>query len=126
MRKGYIIFGVLFFFCKQLLITPYFVLSIKDSKKKFKLSEKPSINLYSLHILLIFVVTLLYSNWRKKFGGYFFSRFDWFQTKTTVTLVVYTKWKSMKSDFVVIDKQGNDFLATLYIEDYIYYLHIGK
>lgn len=30
----------------------------------------------------------------------------------------------MKSDFVVIDKQGNDFLATLYIEDYIYYLHI--
>uniref|UniRef100_A0A8W8JET7 Flavohemoprotein b5/b5R n=1 Tax=Magallana gigas TaxID=29159 RepID=A0A8W8JET7_MAGGI len=53
-------------------------------------------------------------------------KFDWFQTKTTVTLVVYTKWKSMKSDFVVIDKQGNNFLATLYIEDSIYYLHIVK
>lgn len=63
---------------------------------------------------------------RKKHFWVLFSRFDWFQTKTTVTLVVYTKWKSMKSDFVVIDKQGNDFLATLYIEDYIYYLHIGK
>ncbi|XP_061193532.1 cytochrome b5 reductase 4-like isoform X3 [Saccostrea echinata] len=51
-------------------------------------------------------------------------KFDWFQTKTTVTLVVYTKWKSMKSDFVVIDNCDNKFLASLYIEDYIYYLHI--
>ena len=32
----------------------------------------------------------------------------------------------MKPEFVVIDRQGNNFLATLYIEDFIYYLHIGK
>ncbi|XP_078324378.1 cytochrome b5 reductase 4-like isoform X2 [Crassostrea virginica] len=51
-------------------------------------------------------------------------KFDWFQTKTNVTLVVYTKWKLMKPEFVVIDRQGNNFLATLYIEDFIYYLHI--
>ncbi|XP_056016450.1 cytochrome b5 reductase 4-like isoform X3 [Ostrea edulis] len=51
-------------------------------------------------------------------------KFDWFQTSSTVTMVVYTKWRSMKSDFVVIDNLENKFLATLYIEDNIYYLHI--
>ncbi|KAL3882533.1 hypothetical protein ACJMK2_028869 [Sinanodonta woodiana] len=51
-------------------------------------------------------------------------KFDWFQSNTSVTLVLYTNWPAMSSDFVIIDKTDLQLLITVYIQDYIYQAHI--
>ncbi|XP_060077793.1 cytochrome b5 reductase 4-like, partial [Ylistrum balloti] len=51
-------------------------------------------------------------------------RFDWYQNDNTVTLVVYTKWKEMRKENVIIDRNGRDLTACVYIEDHTYTLHI--
>ncbi|KAK3089389.1 hypothetical protein FSP39_003237 [Pinctada imbricata] len=51
-------------------------------------------------------------------------KFDWYQSSSSVTLVVYTKWTHMSHEFVIIDKSERNFISTLYIEDYIYNIHI--
>jgi cytochrome-b5 reductase len=53
-------------------------------------------------------------------------RFDWFQSVTSVTLVVYTKCKHMRRDCVIIQKSDLTLLSMLYVEDYVYFINIGK
>lgn len=51
-------------------------------------------------------------------------RFDWFQSLTSVTLVIYTKCKHMRRDCVTIQKSELTLLSMLYIEDYVYFINI--
>ncbi|XP_073531750.1 cytochrome b5 reductase 4 isoform X1 [Phyllobates terribilis] len=51
-------------------------------------------------------------------------RYDWFQTDSTVTIVIYTKQKNMSSEMVVVDYQENILRGEVTLEDYSYLLLI--
>ncbi|XP_075124358.1 cytochrome b5 reductase 4 isoform X2 [Leptodactylus fuscus] len=51
-------------------------------------------------------------------------RYDWFQTDSTVTIVIYTKQKNICSEMVTIDYQNNILRGEITVEDYSYLLHI--
>ncbi|XP_073445752.1 cytochrome b5 reductase 4 isoform X2 [Dendrobates tinctorius] len=51
-------------------------------------------------------------------------RYDWFQTDSTVTIVIYTKQKNMSSEMVVVDYQENILRGEVTVEDYSYLLLI--
>ncbi|XP_070556069.1 cytochrome b5 reductase 4-like [Ptychodera flava] len=50
-------------------------------------------------------------------------RHDWFQSNATVTVVIYTKWKNMTDDRILIDKTDKDFQIVAFIEDHSLKLH---
>ncbi|XP_072498819.1 cytochrome b5 reductase 4 isoform X3 [Notamacropus eugenii] len=49
--------------------------------------------------------------------------YDWFQTDSLVTIVIYTKQKDMDSESVIVDCQDGCFRAEIIIKDYSYLLH---
>ncbi|XP_075410933.1 cytochrome b5 reductase 4 isoform X2 [Tenrec ecaudatus] len=51
--------------------------------------------------------------------------FDWFQTDTVVTIVIYTKQKDINLDSVIVDHQDDSFRAETIIKDYSYLIHLG-
>uniref|UniRef100_A0A9L0TGB1 Cytochrome b5 reductase 4 n=1 Tax=Equus caballus TaxID=9796 RepID=A0A9L0TGB1_HORSE len=51
--------------------------------------------------------------------------YDWFQTDSLVTIVVYTKQKDITLDSVIVDHQDDSFRAETIIKDYSYLINIG-
>ncbi|XP_077018466.1 cytochrome b5 reductase 4 isoform X1 [Tamandua tetradactyla] len=51
--------------------------------------------------------------------------YDWFQTESSVTIVIYTRQKDINLDSVIIDHQDDSFRAEIIIKDYSYLIHIG-
>uniref|UniRef100_F7DDA0 Cytochrome b5 reductase 4 n=1 Tax=Equus caballus TaxID=9796 RepID=F7DDA0_HORSE len=50
--------------------------------------------------------------------------YDWFQTDSLVTIVVYTKQKDITLDSVIVDHQDDSFRAETIIKDYSYLINI--
>lgn len=50
--------------------------------------------------------------------------YDWFQTDSLVTIVIYTKQKDISLDSVIVDHQDNSFRAETIIKDYSYLIHM--
>ncbi len=42
-----------------------------------------------------------------------------------MTFVIYTRWKDMRHENVVIDRKGRDLKVTILIDDYTYIIHTG-
>uniref|UniRef100_A0A8C7AB11 Cytochrome b5 reductase 4 n=1 Tax=Neovison vison TaxID=452646 RepID=A0A8C7AB11_NEOVI len=53
------------------------------------------------------------------------SHYDWFQTDSLVTIVIYTKQKDINLDSIIVDHQDNSFRAETVIKDYSYIMHVG-
>ncbi|XP_006733861.1 cytochrome b5 reductase 4 isoform X1 [Leptonychotes weddellii] len=51
--------------------------------------------------------------------------YDWFQTDSLVTIVIYTKQKDINLDSVIVDHQDDSFRAETIIKDYSYIIHMG-
>lgn len=51
-------------------------------------------------------------------------RYDWFQTESTVTVVIYTKQKSLSSEMITVDYQENILRGEITVGDYSYLLLI--
>lgn len=52
-------------------------------------------------------------------------KFDWFQTDKTVTLVIYSKWKSMRHENILIDRPTlRQLVLTVFIQEIVYTLNI--
>ncbi|XP_006892225.1 PREDICTED: cytochrome b5 reductase 4-like [Elephantulus edwardii] len=51
--------------------------------------------------------------------------YDWFQTESLVTIVIYTKQKDISLDSVIVDHQDDAFRAETVIQDYSYLIHLG-
>ncbi|KAM9234333.1 cytochrome b5 reductase 4 [Dugong dugon] len=51
--------------------------------------------------------------------------YDWFQTESLVTIVIYTKQKDVNVDSVIVDYQDDSFRAETIIKDYSYLIHLG-
>ncbi|XP_058422674.1 cytochrome b5 reductase 4 isoform X3 [Diceros bicornis minor] len=50
--------------------------------------------------------------------------YDWFQTDSLVTIVIYTKQKDITLDSVIVDHQDDSFRAETIIKDYSYLIDI--
>ncbi|XP_016062814.1 PREDICTED: cytochrome b5 reductase 4 isoform X2 [Miniopterus natalensis] len=50
--------------------------------------------------------------------------YDWFQTDSLVTIVIYTKQKDISLDSVIVDHEDNSFRAETIIKDYSYLTHM--
>lgn len=50
--------------------------------------------------------------------------YDWFQTDSSVTVVIYTKQKDINLDSVIVDHQDDSFRAETLIEDHSYIIHL--
>lgn len=51
--------------------------------------------------------------------------YDWFQTDSLVTIVIYVKQKDINLDSIIVDHQNDSFRAETIIQDYSYLIHIG-
>lgn len=51
--------------------------------------------------------------------------YDWFQTDSLVTIVIYTKQKDINLDSIIVDHQDNSFRAETVIKDFSYIIHVG-
>ncbi|XP_012887738.1 PREDICTED: cytochrome b5 reductase 4 isoform X3 [Dipodomys ordii] len=51
--------------------------------------------------------------------------YDWFQTDSSVTIVIYTKQKDISLESIIIDHQDGSFRAETIMKDYSYLIHIG-
>ena len=51
--------------------------------------------------------------------------YDWFQTESSVTIVVYTKQKNISLDSVIVDLQDDSSRADAVIKDHSYLVHVG-
>ncbi|XP_072035658.1 cytochrome b5 reductase 4-like [Amphiura filiformis] len=52
------------------------------------------------------------------------ARYDWYQTETEVTITIYAKCNTITKDRVVLDKHEKDLRATIYIDEYVYTIHL--
>ncbi|XP_053143113.1 cytochrome b5 reductase 4 isoform X2 [Hemicordylus capensis] len=50
--------------------------------------------------------------------------YDWFQTDGSVTVVMYTKQKSMNSELVIADLQEDRLRGEIIVKDYSYLIHV--
>ncbi|ESO83431.1 hypothetical protein LOTGIDRAFT_133451 [Lottia gigantea] len=50
-------------------------------------------------------------------------QFDWYQTNKTITLVVYTKWGDMSSEYVIISKEDKELTVNVNIKDLTFIIH---
>ncbi|XP_053237359.1 cytochrome b5 reductase 4 isoform X4 [Podarcis raffonei] len=50
--------------------------------------------------------------------------YDWFQTDSSITVVIYTKQKDMNSELVIVDLQERKLRGELIVKDYSYLLHL--
>ncbi|XP_006175556.1 LOW QUALITY PROTEIN: cytochrome b5 reductase 4 [Camelus ferus] len=51
--------------------------------------------------------------------------YDWFQTDSLVTIVIYTKQKDISLDSVIVDLRDDSLRAETFIKDYSYLIHTG-
>ncbi|XP_066300573.1 cytochrome b5 reductase 4-like isoform X1 [Branchiostoma lanceolatum] len=51
-------------------------------------------------------------------------RYDWFQSDKNVTIVVYTKWKGLTRENVILDKTGREFQLCLILGEQQYSVHV--
>nr|XP_019585079.1 PREDICTED: cytochrome b5 reductase 4 isoform X2 [Rhinolophus sinicus] len=50
--------------------------------------------------------------------------YDWFQTDSLITIIIYTKQKDVNLDSVIVDYQDDSFRAETIIKDYSYLIHM--
>ncbi|XP_042890447.1 cytochrome b5 reductase 4-like isoform X3 [Penaeus japonicus] len=52
-------------------------------------------------------------------------KYDWFQTNTMINIAIYTKWKHITKDHVVIVKRAEVIKVVCYIQDMVYTVHLS-
>ncbi|NWJ11652.1 NB5R4 reductase, partial [Crypturellus undulatus] len=55
---------------------------------------------------------------------FLFYSYDWFQTDSLITIVIYTKQKDMNPDFVIVDCQDKRLRGEIIMNDYSYVLEV--
>ena len=53
-------------------------------------------------------------------------RYEWFQNESTVTIAIYSKWKEMRHENIIIDKDVRTILITALVNQFTYLIHLGN
>ncbi|KAG7166299.1 Cytochrome b5 reductase 4-like 2 [Homarus americanus] len=51
-------------------------------------------------------------------------KYDWFQTNTLINIAIYTKWKHINKEHVVVIKRGSVVKVVCYVQDMAYTVHL--
>ncbi|CAL4137200.1 unnamed protein product, partial [Meganyctiphanes norvegica] len=51
-------------------------------------------------------------------------KYDWFQTTSVIDIAIYTKWKYITKNHIVIERYDRDLKIVCYIEDKIFKVHL--
>ncbi|XP_059177023.1 cytochrome b5 reductase 4-like isoform X2 [Physella acuta] len=49
---------------------------------------------------------------------------DWYQNDKEVVIAIYTRWKEMKQEFVIVDISATEIMVETLIKDFSYFVHI--
>ncbi|NWY01125.1 NB5R4 reductase, partial [Nothoprocta ornata] len=52
--------------------------------------------------------------------------YDWFQTDSLITIVIYTKQKDMNAELVIVDCEDKRLRGEIIVNDYSYVLEVGR
>ncbi|NWR33785.1 NB5R4 reductase, partial [Tachuris rubrigastra] len=52
--------------------------------------------------------------------------YDWFQTDSLITVVIYTKQKDMNAELVIVDCQDKRLRGEIIVDDYSYLIEVGR
>ncbi|NXU95585.1 NB5R4 reductase, partial [Xiphorhynchus elegans] len=57
---------------------------------------------------------------------FLFYSYDWFQTDSLITVVIYTKQKDMNAELVIVDCQDKRLRGEIIVDDYSYLVEVGN
>ncbi|KAF1512226.1 Cytochrome b5 reductase 4, partial [Eudyptula minor] len=57
---------------------------------------------------------------------FLFYSYDWFQTDSLITIVVYTKQKDMNAELVIVDCQDKRLRGEIIVDDHSYLVEVGR
>ncbi|NXJ79212.1 NB5R4 reductase, partial [Trogon melanurus] len=99
---------------KECLVGRMAVKPIAAPKGEGFKSEIISIMLYCKKVcIFVLLCFLLYS-------------YDWFQTDSLITVVIYTKQKDMNAELVIVDCQDKQLRGEIIVDDYSYLVQVGR
>ncbi|NXX93403.1 NB5R4 reductase, partial [Centropus bengalensis] len=101
---------------KECLVGRMAVKPIAAPKGEDFKNEIISIMLYSIYIYISF--SLLY------FLYFVFYSYDWFQTDSMITIIIYTKQKDMNEELVIVDCQDKRLRGEIIVDDHSYLVEI--
>ncbi|NXM06051.1 NB5R4 reductase, partial [Tyrannus savana] len=58
--------------------------------------------------------------------SFLFYSYDWFQTDSLITVVIYTKQKDMNAELVIVDCQDKRLRGEIIMDDYSYLVEVGR
>ncbi|NXJ47011.1 NB5R4 reductase, partial [Spizaetus tyrannus] len=97
---------------KECLVGRMAVKPIAAPKGEGFKSEIIFIMLYSKYIFFSLLYFLFYS-------------YDWFQTDSLITIVIYTKQKDMNAELVIVDCQDKRLRGEIIVDDHSYLVEVG-
>ncbi|NXH21687.1 NB5R4 reductase, partial [Bucco capensis] len=65
---------------------------------------------------------------RKQFSSslyFWFCSYDWFQTESSVTIVIYTKQKDLNAELVIVDCQDKQLRAEIIMDDHCFLVEVA-
>ncbi|NXW66560.1 NB5R4 reductase, partial [Eurystomus gularis] len=77
---------------------------------------------YTIHLVECFVFSLQWHNVKAFDEGS--SCYDWFQTDSLITIVIYTKQKDMNAELVIVDCQGKRLRGEIIVDDCSYLVEV--
>ncbi|NWR53961.1 NB5R4 reductase, partial [Bucorvus abyssinicus] len=104
---------------KECLVGRMAVKPIAAPKGESFKNKMISIMLYFKSIVILVVFSkLLPLNLSLKY-------YDWFQTDSLITIVIYTKQKDMNAELVIVDCEDKRLRAEIIVDDYSYLVEVG-
>ncbi|NXW00754.1 NB5R4 reductase, partial [Fregetta grallaria] len=77
-------------------------------------------------ILIVFSKLLALDLLLQKIVNNVFGFYDWFQTDSLITIVIYTKQKDMNAELVTVDCQDRRLRAEIIVDDHSYLVEVGR
>ncbi|NXE04969.1 NB5R4 reductase, partial [Lophotis ruficrista] len=77
---------------------------------------------HAFFLLMLVEISATLSEERRRLNG----NYDWFQTDSLVTVVIYTKQKDMNAELVIVDCQDKHLRAEIIVDDHSYLVEVGR
>ncbi|NXE79104.1 NB5R4 reductase, partial [Cochlearius cochlearius] len=113
---------------KECLVGRMAVKPIAAPKGEGFKNEMISIMLYSKTVLILIVFSKLLplDLSLQKILNNIFGFYDWFQTDSLITIVIYTKQKVMNAELVIVDCQDKQLRGEIIVDDHSYLVEVGR
>ncbi|KAK1190212.1 NB5R4 reductase, partial [Pygoscelis papua] len=113
---------------KECLVGRMAVKPIAAPKGEGFKNEIISIMLYSrtVLVLVVFSKLLALDLSLKKILNNVFGFYDWFQTDSLITIVIYTKQKDMNAELAIVDCEDKRLRGEIIVDDHSYLVEVGR